>query len=196
MSIFELYLKLGFDHIIDIQGYDHILFITALCAVYSITQWQKVLILITAFTLGHSTTLLLAALHIININSTLIEFLIPLTIFITALINISVNEEKFSKKLHALKYGLALFFGMIHGLGFSNYLQSLLGKESNIISPLFAFNLGLELGQIIIIFIFFIFLYLIINLRKASLREWTLVVSGAAIGISTILMIERFPDLL
>ena len=135
----------------DIKGYDHILFVMTLCSVYRLAEWRRVLILITAFTIGHSTTLVLATLKIVSVSNGLIEFLIPLTIFLTALFNAVYRKEQVSRGLHLLKYSAALFFGLIHGLGFSNYLRSLLGKESSIVKPLFAFNLGIEVGQIIIV---------------------------------------------
>jgi len=191
MSIFYLYLQLGFEHIANYMAYDHILFITTLCAVYLFKQWKKILILITSFTIGHSITLALASLNIVNINSNLIEFLIPLTIFITGIANIKEKKTVFSKKLHIFKYFSALFFGLIHGLGFSNYLKSLLGFEENIVKPLFAFNLGLEIGQIIIVVAFLSLSYIFVNIFHTKKREWTLIVSGMGIGISIILMIER-----
>jgi len=193
LSIFELYLRLGFQHIADLNGYDHILFITTLCAVYMINEWKRILILITAFTIGHSITLALATLNILSISSNLIEFLIPLTIFLTALGNIVQKRNKVTVKLHYFKYGTALFFGLIHGLGFSNYLRSLLGMENSIIGPLFSFNLGIELGQLIIVGIILTISYLITKFLKLKRREWDLILSGAGIGISLILLIERFP---
>jgi len=151
MTTFGLYLSLGIDHIADFAGYDHILFLMALCAVYSIKQWAKVLILVTAFTLGHTLTLALATLDLIRIATGLIEFLIPVTIFVTGLWNIIQRSDAGDAASHRFKYSMALFFGLIHGLGFSNYLRSLLGTEQDLLLPLFSFNLGLELGQIIIV---------------------------------------------
>lgn len=188
-----MYLQLGFEHIADFVGYDHILFIMTLCAVYSISQWKKILVLVTAFTVGHSTTLVLATLHIINIPSKIIEFLIPVTIFITAFANILQNNETISPRFHGFKYSCALFFGLIHGLGFSNYLRSLLGIEKSIVLPLFSFNVGIEAGQLAIVTIVTLISYGIVRIIKAPQREWHLVLSGAGLGISLILMIERFP---
>lgn len=193
MSSFQLYLQLGISHITDIQGYDHILFLLTLCAVYQIKQWKSVLVLITAFTLGHCTTLLLASLNLINISSSFIEFLIALTILITAIVNIIQKKENITPKLQTIKYTTALFFGLIHGLGFSNYLKSLLGLESNIIKPLFAFNLGIELGQMIIVLIFFIITGFVTVLLKLNKRYWTIALSGISLIVSLILIITRFP---
>ena len=137
MSEFSLYFGLGRDHILDyINGYDHILFVLALCAIYLVRDWKKILILVTAFTIGHSITLALATLNIISVNSDFIEFLIPLTIFITSFSNLFRKEGSIDNSKVQINYVFALFFGLIHGLGFSNLLRSLLGKESNIVSPL------------------------------------------------------------
>ncbi|MFC2117045.1 HupE/UreJ family protein [Bacteroidota bacterium] len=193
MSLFELYLRLGFDHIADLIGYDHILFIITLCGVYKINQWRKVIILVTAFTIGHSVTLALATLKILNIPTDIIEFLIPVTIFITAFGNIIQKQDNVSKQLHYFKYSAALFFGLIHGLGFSNYLRSLLGLEDNIIGPLFSFNLGIESGQLIIVLAILAVSYFLTEVLKVKRREWNLVISGIGLGISLILMIERLP---
>jgi len=193
MSIFELYFKLGIQHIADLKGYDHILFILTLCAVYRLTEWRKLLILITAFTIGHSLTLVLATLNLVRIDGDLIEFLIPLTIFLTALANVLMDKKKVSSTLHYVKYAAALFFGLIHGLGFSNYLRALLGGEKSMVLPLFSFNLGIEAGQILIVFCILLVTMLVVDLLKYPRRDWHLLLSGAGLGISLVLMIERFP---
>jgi len=157
MSEFSVYLQLGFDHISDLAGYDHILFVIALAAVYSLRQWRNMLALVTAFTIGHSITLALATFGWLNIDSTLIEKLIPVTIFITAVINVAerfaTDPDRALKRDWRMKYVLALGFGLIHGLGFSTYLRALLGREESIVLPLFSFNVGLEIGQLVILVI-------------------------------------------
>lgn len=195
MSTFQMYLSLGIDHIADIKAYDHILFILTLCAVYHFRQWRKLLVLITAFTIGHSITLALATLKFINVPTNLIEFLIPVTILITALANILQKSGKISLKAHYFKYFLALFFGLIHGLGFSNYLKSLLGKESSIIGPLFSFNLGIEIGQFMIVAIIIFFTWILVDLLGVKRREWNLILSGAGLGISLVIILDRLPML-
>ncbi len=193
MSLFELYFMLGLQHIADLKGYDHILFIVTLCAVYTLKEWRRVLILVTAFTIGHSLTLALATLNLIRIDGDLIEFLIPLTIFITALSNLFVGKQKGNSGLYYLRYAAALFFGLIHGLGFSNYLRSLLGAERGMVLPLFSFNVGIEVGQIIIVTIIMLLTKVVVDLVGFPRREWQVLLSGAGLGISLVLMIERFP---
>lgn len=193
MSLFELYFNLGLQHIADLKGYDHILFILTLCAVYNLKDWKKVLVLITAFTIGHSLTLALATLDLIRVDGDLIEFLIPMTIFLTALANLFSGKQKPGALQYYLKYSAALFFGLIHGLGFSNYLRSLLGTERGLVLPLFAFNVGIEAGQIIIVLIFILLTKVVVDLMDFPKREWHVLLSGAGLGISLVLMIERFP---
>ncbi|SMD36205.1 HupE / UreJ protein [Reichenbachiella faecimaris] len=118
MSEFQLFFSLGREHILDVNGYDHILFVIALAAVYLSTDWMKVLILVTAFTIGHSITLALISLNVFSINSSVVEFLIPVTIFITAVCNIWKREQYISSEVSRLNYYLALFFGLIHGMGY------------------------------------------------------------------------------
>jgi ABC-type antimicrobial peptide transport system permease subunit len=184
-------LELGLDHIADLQGYDHILFVTMLCVVYAFKEWKKVLILVTAFTIGHSLTLALATMNVIHVSIAWVEFLIPVTILITAMGNIiSSKPGNVSAKI---KYALALFFGLIHGLGFSNYLRSLLGKHDSIVVPLFAFNIGVELGQILIVLFVLTLTAIMIHLFKLKQRDWTLILAGAGAGIALTLMLERCP---
>ena len=192
MSEFELYFGLGKDHILDYSnGYDHILFVIALCALYQLRDWKQVLILVTAFTVGHSITLALATLEIISVKIELIEFLIPVTIFITAGSNIFKKEDVFSGRAIQLNYFYAAFFGLIHGLGFSNYLKSILGRDKSIITQLFAFNAGLEFGQIIIVAFFLVVSFILVDLFGASRRDWKLVVSSAVAGIALILIKDK-----
>jgi hypothetical protein len=189
MDNFRVYFSLGREHILDYaNGYDHILFVVALCAIYQFRDWKRVLVLVTAFTVGHSITLALATLNIIHVKTELIEFLIPLTIFITSVTNIFRKEENFSRRLIQTNYLLALGFGLIHGMGFSNYLRAILGKNQNLLSPLFAFNVGLEVGQIIIVLLFLSLCFIFVDLFGVSRRDWKMVISSAIAGISLVLM--------
>ena len=147
-----LWFQTGFEHITDLAGYDHMLFLLILCSVYSFRNWDW-LILITAFTIGHCTTLALSVLNIILLPSSLIEFAIPLTILFSAIfrwLQVEKNENKSYQKDQKV-YAVTLLFGLIHGLGFSNMLRSLLGSQADILQPLLFFNLGLEVGQIVIV---------------------------------------------
>ncbi|HOX83017.1 MAG TPA: HupE/UreJ family protein [Chryseolinea sp.] len=189
MTEFQLYFDLGKDHILDYKnGYDHILFVVALCALYLSRDWKKVLILVTAFTIGHSVTLALSTLRIVNVNSELIEFLIPLTIFITAVSNLFRNEDNLSGASTKINYFYAAFFGLIHGLGFSNYLRSILGLDKSIFTQLFSFNLGLEFGQLVIVGIFMMAGFILVDLLNLNRRDWKMVISSAIAGIALILL--------
>lgn len=195
MSEFFIYLKLGYQHITDLKGFDHILFILALCAVYSTKQWKDVLVLVTAFTLGHSITLALSTLGLVNIDSDLIEFLIPLTILSTCVINFLY---KFKKSIYAeaknkkyIRYIIAALFGLIHGLGFSNYLKSLFGHETSILKPLLAFNLGLEIGQILIVAVILVINFTITNILNVRRRTWNLILSGIIFGMALMIVFDK-----
>lgn len=187
-KMFDTYFILGLEHIANIKGYDHIIFLITLCAVYKISEWKPLLILVTAFTIGHSLTLALATLEYLNVNSTLIEILIPVTILISAVINIIFPTQR---KLMPAKYLLALFFGLIHGLGFSNYLSMLLSEENSLVLPLFGFNTGVEAGQILIVASLLLLSFLVLRITSIKLRDWVFLLSGAGIGTSIIMIIDR-----
>lgn len=194
MGEFGIYLQLGFEHISDVNAYDHILFLIALSVVYSRTRWKQLLWLVTAFTVGHAFSLALSTLDYILVDARLIEFLIPLTIFLTALYNVCIAwiETKGNdlKTPNYLKYCTVVGFGLIHGLGFSNYLKALLGKENSILEPLLAFNIGLELGQILIVGIIFLLSFLVLDLLKWNKRTWITLISIIVMAVSIHLMIE------
>ena len=191
MGEFETYLRLGYGHIIDLGAHDHLLFVVALCAVYRFEQWRNILVLVTAFTIGHSLTLALATNGVFFLSPELIEFLIPITILITALLNVFENVETANKRTMRWNYALALFFGLIHGMGFSNFLRAVLGAEESIVLPLFAFNVGLEAGQLFVLF--FVLLLALVMVRIVRMRryDWVLVLSGATAGIALMMMVER-----
>jgi len=194
MSEFQLYFVLGKDHILDYaNGYDHILFVLALCAVYVISDWKQILILVTAFTVGHSVTLALATLNLISVNVAWVEFFIPLTILVTTVSNLFRKENLFQTAGVQINYAFALFFGLIHGMGFSNYLRALLGKDQSLAMQLFAFNIGLEFGQIIIVGIFLAVSFIVINLGGASRRDWRIIISSAVAGVALMLIKDRIP---
>lgn len=191
-SIFYTYLQLGFTHISDLKGYDHILFIVALCAVYHPAQWKRVAILATAFTIGHSITLALAALNLIPVNTRWVEFLIPVTIVLTALFNV-VNKGNEGGSFSKWYYTLPLGFGLIHGMGFSNFLKAMLlpGEEGQLVWQLLAFNIGVELGQLLIVGGVMVLAYGVLRFLHARLYDWNLFVSGAAFGLALVMALER-----
>ncbi len=192
MNDFGLFFQMGYEHIADLKGIDHIMFVAALCIRYQFADWKKLLWLVTAFTIGHSITLALSVFNILNYSTSWIEFLIPVTIVITAISNVFVKKFVYKAKF-PLIYFFALFFGLIHGLGFSNYLKSLLSKGENIVPELLAFNLGLEAGQLLIVlsilFISLIFVYLF----KVNRREYILYISGGIFAIALQMALERIP---
>lgn len=197
MSPFQAYLILGFEHISDLSGYDHILFLIALCAVYVIRQWKDVLVLVTAFTLGHSVSLAIATLSGMDFSQAIgqtgiswgqvIEFLIPVTILITALANFFRKENNRRRSMR-LNYLMASVFGLIHGLGFSNYLRALLGSEESLFQPLLAFNIGLELGQIMIVGMIMLITYVLVEILKFPSRIWVNLFSGVAVILALYLI--------
>lgn len=190
MGSFDLYVRLGVEHITDLAGFDHILFLVALCAVYRIEQWRRVLILVTAFTIGHSVTLALSSFGAITIPSDIIEFLIPTTILLTALHNVISQPSGETSAGMGKNYGMALFFGFIHGMGFSNFFRALLMRDDAITMPLLGFNIGIEIGQLLIVGLILGAAFVLLNILNVKHRDWNVFVSGAAAGIAITLMVE------
>lgn len=190
MEQFSIYLQLGFEHISDFEGYDHMLFIITLCAFYAWKDWKKILILVTAFTIGHSITLALSAFNVLNIPQQLVETAIPITIFLTAIHNVWLRDRQANRSIDS-NYFIALFFGFIHGMGFSNFFRALTGGKS-IVLELFAFNVGLEIGQLMIVVIFFIAYFVLDKLFNIVHRDWNLFISGAGAGLSMLMILEAF----
>ena len=191
MHEFWMYTQIGFNHIANLSGMDHILFVAALCIRYQFSDWKKWLILITAFTIGHSITLVLSVFNYLDFSTNWIEFLIPVTILITSISNMFVKKFSFNTRFPVI-YFFALFFGLIHGLGFSFYLKSLLGMQQNIAPALLAFNLGLEMGQILIVMAILVISFIFVTLLKAPRRDFILIVSGGILALSLQMAIERY----
>jgi len=190
-----MYLHLGFRHIMDWEAWDHILFVLVLTIRYQWTDWKKLLVLITAFTIGHSITLALSTLNWVNFPTALVEFLIPVTIVFTAVSNYWVKTFDFRSK-YPLIYFLALFFGLIHGLGFSTFLKSMLGKEESILAPLFTFNIGLELGQLLIVSIILIISFIFVSVLKVNRLRYVQIGSGIAMAFALSMVFDRIVPLL
>ena len=188
MQEFKIWFEIGFDHIINYQALDHILFIVALTVIYDIKMIKKIIILITAFTVGHTLTLILSTLTLIQYDQKIIEFAIPLTIAVTAINNIRKRNQALSEGVNP-SYYLALFFGLIHGLGFSNYLKALLIGD-NILLELFSFNIGVEIGQIVIVLFFLCIGFIFSKIFFSKRNEWILFVSSLILGISLLLIAD------
>jgi len=181
MSDFWLYFKLGLEHVLDWNAYDHILFLIVLCAAYTFVSWRRLLVLVTMFTVGHTLSLLLANYNIVTVSSGVIEFLIPVTIFVGALFNLfTAGKEKRVEKLKIL-YIVAIFFGLIHGFGFASYFKML--SSGGEILPLLEFALGIETSQIIIAFAVLILAFLFQTIFRINKKDWVLVVSSIVIGM-------------
>jgi hydrogenase/urease accessory protein HupE len=192
MSDFSIFFPMGIEHITNLNGLDHILFIAALCLRYIISDWKKLLILVTAFTIGHSITLALSTLSVINVPQRWTEFFIAVTIAITAFSNCFVKDFKFKNKYPVI-YFFALFFGLIHGLGFSTLLKSMLGKDQNIVVQLLAFNLGLEVGQLIIVAGILVFSFILVNIFRINRKYYLLFASGGIAALALEMALQRIP---
>jgi hypothetical protein len=197
MSLFTTYLQLGFLHICSWQATDHLTFLLALCAPYVLADWRRVVALVTSFTVGHSITLALATLGIVGVNAPIIEALIPVTIILTALVNmrqagpaLDRRSRRETSVLWAAPNALAAAFGLIHGLGFSNYLRALLGDKSRPVAELLSFNLGVELGQLLVVSVILLLGFVLLRMVGVARRDWILTVSGAALGVATLLLLQ------
>ena len=191
MDDFGLYFKTGWQHIISWGALDHILFIVALAAIYLATNWKQVLVLVTAFTIGHSLTLALSVYDVIRLNGKWVEFLIPCTIISTALYNFFIKD--YQPTSLRVNYLLALFFGLIHGMGFANTIRFMLAKDQNIAIPLISFNIGLEVGQIIIVALLLFVSYLVVNTAGLKRKWWVWSLSGIALVVALGMAKNRWP---
>ncbi len=188
MQDFAFYFKLGWQHIISLDALDHLLFILALSAIYLLSNWRQVLVLVTAFTIGHSLTLALSVFEIIAVKDSLVEFLIPCTIIVTAVFNFF--QKDFTPKSLRLNYFLALFFGLIHGLGFANTIRFMLAKNQVIGWSLFSFNVGLEAGQIVVVMCILLLSFLVVNKWQMKRKWWVWALSGVAFCIALKMVVE------
>lgn len=190
MQDFTFYFKLGWQHIISWDALDHILFVLALSAIYLLGNWKQVLVLVTAFTIGHSLTLALSVYNIVKVNDSLVEFLIPCTIVATAIFNFF--QKDFTPKSLRLNYFLALFFGLIHGLGFANTIRFMLAKDQSVGWSLFAFNIGLEAGQVIVVTAILVCSFLVVNTLTVKRKWWVWALSATAFCIALNMIIKRW----
>ena len=189
MDDLQIFFNLGLKHVLDWKAYDHVLFLVVLTVFYSFKDWKKVLWLVTAFTVGHTLSLTLSAYNIVQVKMDIIEFLIPLTILLTAIYNIfKIKSPPKNIKINSL---FALIFGLIHGLGFSSYFKILVDDSDDKLLPLIEFAFGIEIAQIIVVIFVLLLSYIILNIFKRSKRDWILIISSIIIGIVIPMLIER-----
>jgi len=196
-SEISTYLRLGMHHIADLRGYDHILFVAALTISYRPQDWRRLVWLVTAFTLGHSVTLALATLDLVRVNASLVETGIALTIVISSLMAVALTVRTppgsvVTLQGQGLRYALAAGFGLIHGLGFSTFLRSLLGGEESLLVPLLSFNVGLELGQLTIVLGVLLLGVLAERGLRLARRDWVLLVSGGIAALGGMMVLQRW----
>jgi len=194
MQDLGFYFKLGWDHIIAWDALDHLLFVLALSAIYLIANWKQVLVLVTAFTIGHSLTLALSVYELVSINDKWVEFLIPCTIIVTAVFNLF--EKNYEPRSLRLNYFLALFFGLIHGLGFANAIRFMISKKDSMGWSLFGFNIGLEAGQMVVVTGILLLSYLLVDKAGVKRKWWVWSLSLVAFCIAFKMAWDRFPALL
>ena len=192
MSDFWLLVELGFSHVWDWQGYDHLLFLAALCLPFSTRQWKPLLWLITCFTIGHSLSLILASLEVVKVSSIWIEFLIPVSIAATAVYNMIYARAVWVRN-NQLVMWVTLFFGLVHGFGFAGYFELIRDVDQPLWSSLLFFALGIEGAQIVLGALMLLLSFVVLNVLGSNRRDWVLVVSSVIIGILVPIIIERWP---
>jgi hypothetical protein len=191
MNDFRFYFGLGWEHILTPEALDHILFIAALAAIYMLRDWKQVLILVTAFTIGHALTLVLSTKQWIVASENLVEFLIPCTIIVTAVSNLM--QKDFTLKNFRVNYFLALVFGLVHGLAFANTLRMILANDQSFAWSMFSFSLGLECAQIGVVLLILLLCQGIVGLLKVERRHWVIFLSAVVFGLASKMALQRWP---
>jgi hypothetical protein len=191
MSEFWLYVKLGLEHVLDLNGYDHILFLIALCAAYTFNAWKRLLLLVTLFTLGHTFSLLLAHFDIVAVSGSYVEFFIPVTILVTALYNVYNVRSSRPSETRMLLFIVTIFFGLIHGFGFARYYNMM--KTDDSVAPLMEFALGVELAQIVIVLFTLLVAFLVQGVLRFNKRDWLLIISSIVIGMTIPMLVDTWP---
>lgn len=191
MSEFLIYFQIGLKHVLDVHAYDHVLFLIALSVPFSFNDWKRILLLVTIFTLGHTAALFLSVFEIITVKVNVVELLIPITILITAFYNLFTAGKTSKNGSVNLVFIITLFFGIIHGLGFSNYFKTLLGgSAASKLLPMCEFALGIEAAQITVVIIVLILSYIVQTVFRFSKRDWALVMSAFIIGVVLPMIVE------
>lgn len=192
MNDFWIFFKVGLHHVLDVHGYDHLLFLIVLTVPYVVKEWKKILILVSFFTLGHTLSLLLSVFNVVSVKAILVEFLIPITILVTAVFNLIMAGKSAKNGSLTFVGSVTVFFGIIHGLGFSNYFNSILpGKPAEKLGPLLEFALGIESAQIITVIAVLILGFIAQTLFRFNKRDFTLIMSSFVIGVLVPLLIEN-----
>lgn len=192
MDAFFIYVNMGINHVLDIKGYDHVLFLLALISPYAFKDWKRILFLVSIFTVGHTLALVLSVYNVVSVKASLVEFLIPVTILITALFALFTAGKTTKKESVTFVVGVTLFFGLIHGLGFSNYFKTIMiGTPSEKVLPLMEFALGIEVAQLIVVMIGLVLAYVAQAFFKFSKREWGLIIASFIIGVVVPMLIEN-----
>ncbi|WPO79709.1 HupE/UreJ family protein [Flavobacterium sp. KACC 22761] len=191
MSEFWIYFQIGLKHVLDIHAYDHVLFLIALTIPYTFKDWKRILLLVSVFTIGHTVALILSVFGIIAVKVNLVEFLIPITILITALYHLFTAGKATKNEGVNLVFIVTLFFGLIHGLGFSNYFKTILGgTATSKLLPLGEFALGIEAAQLVVVFVALILSYIVQTVFRFSKRDWALVMSAFIVGVVIPMIVE------
>ncbi|WP_166924660.1 HupE/UreJ family protein [Flavobacterium poyangense] len=191
MSQFWIYFQIGLKHVLDIHAYDHVLFLIALTVPYTFKDWKRILLLVSVFTIGHTLALVLSVFGIISVKVDLVEFLIPITILITALYHLFTAGKNAKNDGVNLLFFVTLFFGIIHGLGFSNYFKTILGgSATSKLLPLGEFALGIEAAQLVVVFVVLVVSYIVQTVFRFSKRDWALVMSAFVVGVVIPMIIE------
>ena len=192
MDEFWIYLKLGLTHVLDVNAYDHVLYLIALVASYTFFQWKRVIWLVTIFTIGHTLSLVLAGYDILQVNMAWVEFLIPVSIILAAIYNLTIAGRRNQNKKKVLLYIVTLFFGLVHGFGFSSYFQMLASKKEQILTMLIEFALGIELAQIIVVLLVLLISFIVRRAFRVATRDWILVTSSIVIGMALPILFEKW----
>lgn len=184
MNEFLLYFNMGLKHVLDINAYDHVLFLIALMVPYTFNEWKRVFLLVSLFTIGHTLALFLSVFDIVRVKAEIVEFLIPITILITAVFHLFTAGKTSKKEAISFVSIITVFFGIIHGLGFSNYFKTIMmGSKTDKLLPLLEFALGIEAAQIIVVIIVLLLAYVVQTVFRFSKRDWALVLSAFVIGV-------------
>lgn len=192
MSTFWIYFEIGLHHVLNLKGYDHVLFLIALTAPYTFKDWKRVVLLVSIFTVGHTLALLLSVFEVMMIQARLVEFLIPVTIFATAVYNLFKAGKTAKNDSVNIIGSITLFFGVIHGLGFSNYFKSILsGSASDKIAPLLEFAIGIEIAQLIVVLAVLLISFILLHFARFSKRDFALVSSAFVIGVVVPMLLEN-----